>query len=907
MPEETGSPLSNDTMAQAMPVPPPIPAPQSITTKSLLEEKHSLPPAEAQGEFFVYQRELAPGMKIEHYEILKVLGSGGFGITYLATDLHLNRKVVIKENFPTACSYRDPFTGKILPNNEHDRKHYEWSLKSFLTEARTLAELNHEGIVKILSVFEANDTAYFAMDYINGLSLDYLAEKLHTTGHRYTEDELKGLLIRLLHILEYLHESKIYHRDIKPGNILLTEEGVPVLIDFGAARHALNMPAATVLTTQGFSSPEQALGKSTIGPWSDLYSVGATFYTILTGELPERAEARLIEDTMPPLHSNTLLSRFYSREFLFSLDKALSPTISGRYQNAQEWIKDICPTCSNSISSTIKLSHEDIYHAQHREPSKFPPMAELPNDVPHVTTISIPEKRSIIPYLIVGCLCTLLTALGVVFLVDYMRQNPMGTTINQIKDVIQQQPVITPINPSPMLVQELSQIRIPELRTAEDASVAFRQLSQFSLNLNNSTLIKSGFPTPDLPNHLRVSCIYLQLQPILDKSTSVYLTIRDKKNKLVSRSANSVPSFNVPGLSTTGFFFSELPTLTSSEPYYYSFEDESNTVYPVNIACFKGDFIRQEDSFPTVRIVTALPIYKDKILTPSMDKLLSIFTSRNINEIEKPENVQFISQHKDEVTLFAQEGYPLAQYALANLILNDTDTSHQETNQAIVWLYRSAISGCYAAVKSMGVYLLDIPMYFPDLKAQPTLAQKNYAQASRFLKMALQYKDLRSLYLLSLMYSQGWGVPCSPSLTNQMIPYLDKSSFILSPDFLEHQQICALWLSPPLSDQKHIKLQFTIPGPNATKLLDGLTIYNTDRHKSLYIQEYHVYQENRELLHFVKPCELVPGQKTSPLGVSIPHEMISHTSLPLVVEIIMSPNNGSGIVTLPNVSYVSHH
>ncbi len=907
MPEESGSTPSIDATAQATPVPPPAPVLQSITSKSLLAEKHSLPPAEAQGEFFVYQRELAPGMKIEHYEILKVLGSGGFGITYLATDLHLNRNVVIKENFPTACSYRDPFTGKILPNNEHDRKHYEWSLKSFLTEARTLAELNHEGIVKILSVFEANDTAYFAMDYINGLSLDYLAEKLHTTGHRYTEDELKGLLIRLLHILEYLHESKIYHRDIKPGNILLTEEGVPVLIDFGAARHALNMPAATVLTTQGFSSPEQALGKSTIGPWSDLYSVGATFYTILTGELPERAEARLIEDTMPPLHSNALLSRFYSQEFLLSLDKALSPSISTRYQSAQEWIKDICPTCSNAISSTIKLTHEDIYQAQHQEPSKFPPMAELPSDVAHVTTISILEKRSIFPYLIVGCLCTLLTALGVVFLIDYMQHNPMGTTIYQIKDVIQQQSIISSNDKNTPVVEELSHIRIPELRTAEDASLAFRQLTQFSLNLNNSTLIKSGFHTPDLPPHLRISCIYLQLQPISEKSTSVYLTIRDKKNKLISRSVNSVPSFNVPGLSTTAFFFSELPTLTTTEPYYYSFEDESNTPYPINIACFKGDFISHEDSFPTVRFVTALPIHRDKILTPSMDKLRAIFTSRNINEIEKPENVQFFSQHKKEVTLFAQEGYPLAQYALANLILSDSETSLQEANQAIVWLYRSAIGGCYAAVKSMGVYLLDIPTYFPDLKAQPTLVQKNYAQASRFLKMALQYKDLRSLYLLSLMYSQGWGVPCSPSLANQMIPYLEKSSFILSPDFLENQHICALWLSPPLSDRQHTKLQFIIPGPNATKLLDGLTIYNTDRNKSLHILEYHVYQENRELLHFVKPCELAPGQKTSPLGISIPHEMISHTSLPLVVEIIMSPNDGSGIITLPNVSYASHY
>lgn len=202
------------------------------------------------------------------------------------------------------------------------------------------------------------------MEHITGLSLDYLGEKLHTTGHRYTEDELKGLLTRLLRILEYLHASHIYHRDIKPGNILLTEQGTPVLIDFGAARHALKLHTATVLTTQGYSSPEQALGKTNIGPWSDLYSVGATFYALLTGILRERAEARLSEDTMPPLHSNPHLMRLYSRQFLLSLDKALAPQINCRYQDAREWINDICSISGEESSATIQLTRAEINNAQ---------------------------------------------------------------------------------------------------------------------------------------------------------------------------------------------------------------------------------------------------------------------------------------------------------------------------------------------------------------------------------------------------------------------------------------------------------------------------------------------------------------------------------------------------------------
>ena len=218
MPAEEGQP--DDQPRVTGQVPPPAP---TTGLEQILPGRPPLPHAEEKGAFFVYQRELAPGTRLEQYEIIRVLGSGGFGITYLAKDLFLNRNVVIKENFPSRYSYRDPLTGHIRPNNEHDLENYTWALKSFLSEAQTLAELNNPGIVRILSVFEANGTAYFAMEHITGLSLDYLGEKLHSTGHRYTEDELKGLLTRLLRILDYLHSRHIYHRDIKTGNILLTE------------------------------------------------------------------------------------------------------------------------------------------------------------------------------------------------------------------------------------------------------------------------------------------------------------------------------------------------------------------------------------------------------------------------------------------------------------------------------------------------------------------------------------------------------------------------------------------------------------------------------------------------------------------------------------------------------------
>lgn len=518
MPAEEGQP--DDQPRVTGQVPPPAP---TTGLEQILPGRPPLPHAEEKGAFFVYQRELAPGTRLEQYEIIRVLGSGGFGITYLAKDLFLNRNVVIKENFPSRYSYRDPLTGHIRPNNEHDLENYTWALKSFLSEAQTLAELNNPGIVRILSVFEANGTAYFAMEHITGLSLDYLGEKLHSTGHRYTEDELKGLLTRLLRILDYLHSRHIYHRDIKPGNILLTEEGTPVLIDFGAARHALKLHAATVLTTQGYSSPEQALGKTNIGPWSDLYSVGATFYALLTGNPPDRAEARLAEDEMQPLHSDPVLTRYYSRQFLLSLDKALAPQINCRYQTAGEWIHDICAISGEESSATIQVLPADLRHA-HPEGMPTPGAGKnigsrkaatgtdgLHSASRRQSARALRRNRHMMS-LLVGSACTILLGAGAFYLLDYMKKAPMGTTINTIKEAIQQPAASSSVGEPEPPPRDLASIRIPELKITEDAALEPRSLTEFRLRLDDTILTRSGLP-PILPEKLRISCIYLQIIP----------------------------------------------------------------------------------------------------------------------------------------------------------------------------------------------------------------------------------------------------------------------------------------------------------------------------------------------------------------------------------------------------------
>ena len=236
-------------------------------------------------------QELPNGTYLEEFEIESVLGRGGFGITYLARDTSLNRRVVIKENLPTAFAFRDNTSGTVRPQSRvgEDADNFAWSLQNFLREADTLAMLDHVGIVKVLRKFEANGTAYFVMPYEEGVPLDQEISDRKNHGSHFEEDEVIGLLEHLLDALGYMHQREIYHRDIKPGNVLITTEGVPILIDFGSARQRLSERSMTVVESAGYTPFEQLQSRGNVGPWSDLYSLGATMAKVLTGEAPPKA------------------------------------------------------------------------------------------------------------------------------------------------------------------------------------------------------------------------------------------------------------------------------------------------------------------------------------------------------------------------------------------------------------------------------------------------------------------------------------------------------------------------------------------------------------------------------------------------------------------------------------------
>jgi TPR repeat protein len=214
-------------------------------------------------------------------------------------------------------------------------------MQNFLREADTLASLDHPGIVRVLRKFEANGTAYFVMPFVEGVALDELIVERQRENEWFTEIELTGMLSRLLAALDYLHARGIYHRDIKPGNILITSEGVPMLIDFGSARQRLSERSMTVVESAGYTPFEQLQSRGEIGPWSDLYALGATLVKAITGTAPPKAADRVMGDPWQGVSRDAQWMKVYSASFLQSIDQVLFVNPAQRWQSGDEWLQSM--------------------------------------------------------------------------------------------------------------------------------------------------------------------------------------------------------------------------------------------------------------------------------------------------------------------------------------------------------------------------------------------------------------------------------------------------------------------------------------------------------------------------------------------------------------------------------------
>ncbi|MEO0465634.1 MAG: protein kinase [Pseudomonadota bacterium] len=328
--------------------------------------------------------------EFEGYRILKVLGRGTFGITYLAEDTSLSIKVAIKEYFPTDLAGRDE-SATVRPRTIDFAEEFKTGLTDFLEEARTLADIGaHDNVVRVLRYFPARNTGYIVMEYVPGSEL---SDEIHHHDGRVPSERIEEIVLALMNGLQKVHSQGYLHRDLKPSNILIREDGLPVIVDFGTARmnvSAKSRPMTAILTV-GYAPIEQYSPSDEQDCYTDIYALAAVAYCMVRGGPPPEATLRRKNDPYQPLlpeAANALEQRLFR-----AIDWALMPDEEDRPQSIEEWraalvgtaqaapaispatVKNPPPTNANS---TVKVTPTSGGSRRKSRPQAPPPVQPSP-------------------------------------------------------------------------------------------------------------------------------------------------------------------------------------------------------------------------------------------------------------------------------------------------------------------------------------------------------------------------------------------------------------------------------------------------------------------------------------------------------------------------------------------------
>lgn len=371
---------------------------------------------------------LAPGtVLVGNYRIERILGQGGFGITYLATDLALDRLVAIKEFYPKDFCNRENDTSQVSIGTANNQELVERLKMKFLKEARNIAKFNNPYIIKIYTIFEANNTAYYVMEYIEGENLRELVKRAGALPRKKALDYIK----KIGKALEYVHSHHINHLDIKPANILIRKaDDTPILIDFGLSKeyNAQGHQTSTTPTgiSHGFAPIEQynAIGISEFSPTTDLYSLAATLYFLLTGKVPPAApEMPEIGLTFP----NRIPENIQK-----AIARGMSFSRSQRHQSVREFLRELENSNSIKEERTVMINHQYepsvTFRPQVVQPQ--PPVTSEPIET--AVTLPPPQKKDSGPlkmFIIIG-LSALVIILATIWITLSVSKNEPEKTEN---------------------------------------------------------------------------------------------------------------------------------------------------------------------------------------------------------------------------------------------------------------------------------------------------------------------------------------------------------------------------------------------------------------------------------------------------------------------------------------------
>ena len=397
---------------------------------------------------------LASGTKLNggKYVIESMIAQGGFGITYKAIQRGLDRTVCIKEYFIDSRCTRDPQTHSVHPQSiseESFRKYRE----SFVKEAKTLASLRHPGIVEVMEIFDENNTSYMVMPFIEGRTLQAIVEKRGALEY----SEAVNYILQVADAVGYIHDRHILHRDIKPGNIIITSDYKAVLIDFGSAREYVEdkTQAQTSILTHGYAPTEQYSRTSRKGSYTDIYALGATLYFILTGRVPVEAAARLTE----PMPEPRELKHNIPVEANRTIMKAMQLKPQDRHQSIKEFMADL----------------------QNVNPSSSAKPKKTPSPKPKT------KKRNRVPVILAIVMVALLLAGGAVYIILNHHDSP---ATDEAKVEVPNKKPGEELNQKPPKVEEKTPAHDPNIRYVYANKAYFRKTP--NANSNDTTKLFYG-------------------------------------------------------------------------------------------------------------------------------------------------------------------------------------------------------------------------------------------------------------------------------------------------------------------------------------------------------------------------------------------------------------------------------
>ncbi|MDM8567617.1 SUMF1/EgtB/PvdO family nonheme iron enzyme [Candidatus Halobeggiatoa sp. HSG11] len=300
---------------------------------------------------------LETGCQLKEYRILSVIGQGDFGITYLAQDTKQNHQVAIKEYFPNNLATRED--DSIQPKSQQDEKNFLWGLDRFSQEGKSLTTLQHPNIVRVLSFFKENNTAYIVMEYEQGQNLEHVLE------NTLSETEIKAILPPLLSGVHAVHEAGFLHQNIKPSSIYLRDkDNTPVLLNFGTANYAMGRLHREAIVTPGYAPFEQYQTKGPQGPWTDIYALGAILYQATTGKIPPEVLDRINaitrnKSTDPLLPVTDVAKDKYSDNLTQSIEWALQIAEEDRPQTVQQWANNLLPNSTKILKQCENISSDN--------------------------------------------------------------------------------------------------------------------------------------------------------------------------------------------------------------------------------------------------------------------------------------------------------------------------------------------------------------------------------------------------------------------------------------------------------------------------------------------------------------------------------------------------------------------